>query len=256
MAEGLSGAPKQFVFSGAKAWFARHQQTLLIMDCISIILLLFLHIFGSSVPVFVPVVANFVNAFAIVLVGFIFASIVWKGVVPSVICILGVVLMHNAIILPYYPPTGPTFPDFMVKNQDFSRSSAQVSAQVASTMHFFLGLGMVALSITLAYRPGFLFAKNRPRQEEYEDIWSKYPIWYDNIKLIGSHNEQLAQAKSLMEEKDRYLIWRYEYVLAYIYGTAHLVRPEGLVPKKDTRFVRDEKSGLLIGKARYPGYFA
>lgn len=255
MAEGHP-APKHSVLSGAKAWFARHEQTLLIVNCVSIALLFLLHVFSAVVPVFAPAVGNLVNVFAIVLVSFIFASVVWKGVVPAVICMLGVVLMHNAIILPYYPPGGPTFPDFMIKGQDFTTSSSeQVSSQVATTMHFFLGLGMVALAITLAYRPGFLFARNRPRPEEDEDIWSKYPIWYDNIKLVGDHREQMAQAKSLMEDKDRYLVWRYEYVLAYIYGTAHLVRPDGLVPKKDTTFVRDEESGLLIGKARHSGYF-
>lgn len=255
MAEGHP-APKRSALSGAKAWFARHEQTLLIVNCVSIALLFLLHVFSSIVPVFVPAVGNLVNVFAIVLVSFIFASVVWKGLVPAVICVLGVVLMHNAIILPYYPePGASTLPDFMIKGQDFSMSSEQASSQVATTMHFFLGLGMVALAITLAYRPGFLFTRNRPRPEDDEDIWSKYPIWYDNIKLVGDHREQMAQAKSLMEDRDRYLIWRYEYVLAYIYGTAHLVRPDGLVPKKDTTFVRDEESGLLIGKARHSGYF-
>ncbi|AIC15305.1 hypothetical protein [Nitrososphaera viennensis] len=254
MAEGPA-APKHSVLAGAKAWFARHEQTLLIVNCVSIALLFLLHIFGSTVPVFAPALGTLVNVFAIVLVSFIFASVVWKGVVPAVICMLGIVLMHNAIILPYYPPADPTFPDFMIRGQDYVRSSAQVSAQVASTMHFFLGLGMVAFAITLAYRPGFLFTRNRPRPEEEDDPWSKYPVWYDNIKLVGDHKEQMVEAKSLMEDADRYLIWRYEYVLAYIYGTAHLVRPNGLVPKKDTTFVRDEESGLLVGKARYTGYF-
>ncbi|MEO9363133.1 MAG: hypothetical protein ABI348_04455 [Nitrososphaera sp.] len=255
MAEGLAAAPKKHsVLAGARAWFARHEQTLLIVNCVSIALLFFLHIFSSVVQVSAPALASIVNAFAIVLVSFIFASIVWKGVVPAVICLLGVVLMHNAIILPYYPAANPAFTDFMMKSQDFARSSAEVSTQVASTMHFFLGLGMVAFAITLAYKPGFLFARNRPRQEE-DDSWSKYPIWYDNVKLVGGHREQMVLAKTLMEDKDRYLVWRYEYVLAYVYGTAHLVRPDGLVPKRDTTFVRDKESGLLVGKARYSGYF-
>lgn len=255
MAEGLASAPKHPVLARAKAWFVRHKQTLLIVNCVSIALLFFLHMFGSFVPVSAPALASIVNAFAIVLAAFIFASVVWKGVVPAVICLLGVVLMHNAVILPYYPATNPAFTDFMMRGEDITRGSAEVSSQVASTMHFFLGLGMVAFAITLAYKPGFLFARNRPRQEEEDDSWSKYPIWYDNVKLVGDHREQMVQAKTLMEDRDRYLVWRYEYVLAYVYGTAHLVRPDGLVPRKDTTFVRDEESGLLVGKARYSGYF-
>jgi hypothetical protein len=50
-------------------------------------------------------------------------------------------------------------------------------------------------------------------------------------------------------------VWRYEYVLAKIYGTPHLVRPLGLVPKKETEFVRDDETGLLVGKVRHSGYF-
>jgi hypothetical protein len=254
MAEGHA-APKRPVFSGAKAWFVRHEQTLLIVNCINIALLFFLHIFGTTVPVSAPILGDIINAFAIILVSFIFVSVAWKGLVPAVVCMLGVVLMHNAIILPYFfsyqeedsKPPSITFGDL-----EAARSN---SAQFPSFMHFFLGLSMVVLAITLAFRPRFLFARNRPQSEEEYDVWSKYPIWYDNIKLVGHHREQMAPAKSLMEDKDRYLIWRYEYVLAYIYGAAHLVRPEGFVPKNDTTFIRDKESGLLMGKARYSGYF-
>jgi hypothetical protein len=71
---------------------------------------------------------------------------------------------------------------------------------------------------------------------------------------MGGYSEPAVPAKSLMEDRDRYLLWRYEYVLASIYGTPHLVRPDGLVPK-NTEFIRDRESGLLVGKARYYGYF-
>ncbi|MER3407285.1 MAG: hypothetical protein C4292_00160 [Nitrososphaera sp.] len=57
-------------------------------------------------------------------------------------------------------------------------------------------------------------------------------------------------AKSLMDERDRYLMWRYEYVLASIYGVPHLVRPDSLVPRSGTVFIRDKGSGLLVGKAK------
>jgi hypothetical protein len=255
MAEGHNAAPKRF-FSGARSWFARHEQTLLIINSVNIALLFLLYLFGMYVPLSIPAIMGLVNIVAIVLVSFIFVSTIWKGLVPAVICLLGVVLLHNAIILPYFFLSGTsTVSDFTFKSQDLTNNPVRASAQVAPTMHFFLGLGMVALAITLAYRPGFLFTRNRPQQNEKNDEWSRYPIWYDNIKLVGDHREQMAPAKSLMQERDRYLIWRYEYVLAYIYGRAHLVRPEGLVPRNNTTFVRDRKSGLLIGKARYTGYF-
>jgi hypothetical protein len=58
-----------------------------------------------------------------------------------------------------------------------------------------------------------------------------------------------------MSDQDRYLLWRYEYVLADIYCTPHLVRPEGLVPKDSTRIFRDRDTGRVMGKARYSGFF-
>lgn len=252
MAEGRT-APRHAALSGARAWFVRHEQTLLIVNGVSVALLFLLYFFSTTARVSAPAVADFVNVFAIVLVSFIFATVVWKGLVPAVICILGIVLVHNAIILPYYPPTIRAFPEGLLNGVPEQAPSAEVSAMVATAMHFSLGLGMVALAMIIAYRPGFLFARNRP--PPVEDQWSRYPIWYDNIKLVGGHREPMVPAKSLMEDRDRYLIWRYEYVLANIYGTPHLVRPTGLVPKKETVFVRDDETGLLVGKARHSGYF-
>lgn len=246
-------APERPVLAGAKAWFRRHEQTLLIVNGINVALLFMLYFFSTAARVPAPAVAVFVNAFAIVLVSFIFATVVWKGLVPAVICMLGIVLVHNAIILPYYPPSVPAFPEELLGNRAAAEPSAEVSAIVATAMHFFLGLGMIAFAMIIAYRPGFLFARNRP--PPVEDQWSRYPVWYDNIKLVGDHREQMVPAKSLMEDRDRYLVWRYEYVLAKIYGTPHLVRPLGLVPKKETEFVRDEETGLLVGKAKHSGYF-
>ena len=120
-------------------------------------------------------------------------------------------------------------------------------------MNFFLGLGMVAFSIIIAYRPSILFARNRP--ESLEDEWSKYPVWHDNALLADGRQEPSVPVKSLMTDQDRYLLWRYEYVLADIYGTPHLVRPEGLVPKDSTRIFRDRDTGRVMGKARYSGFF-
>lgn len=235
---------------GVQAWLRRHEQTMLIVDAVIVALLFLMHIFTTSVPAFSQQESELVNALALALASFILTTLVWKGLVPAVVCALGIVLMHNAIILPYYPPSDPVFPNFMSK--DYVRSSAAVSAQVASTMHFFLGLGMVGMSMALAYRPKILFARNRPGDDPE---WSKYPLWHDNVKLAGGHSEPSVPAQSLMEGRDRYLMWRYEYVLASIYGSLHLVRPMGLVPKKSTVFVRDKDSGLLVGKAKYSGYF-
>ncbi len=233
----------------AKIWMARHETALLVA---SAAVLAFLFLFHMLDPVEVPLSADLVNAMAIALVGFLFAAIAWKGLVPAAIGALGVVLLHNSIILPYYPPGDDILPHLLL-NERRGTGTAEQAAGVAFTMHFLLGIGMVTMSMVVAYAPKLMFTRNRP--EEKDSVWSKYPVWYDNVKLAGRYSEPLVPARSLMEDRDRYMLWRYEYVLANIYGTPHLVRPDGLVPEKSTEFFRDKDSGLLMGMGKYDGYF-
>lgn len=248
MAAGAPAPARGLVYK-ARIWMRRNETELLLADAA---ILGFLFMFHLLDPAVVPLPAEAVNVGAIVLVGFLFFTIAWKGLIPAVICMLGVVLLHNAIILPYYPPGEGAFMHLLI-NERSGSSDQERAAGVAFSMHFILGFGMVALAMMVAYAPKLLFARNRP--EEKDSVWAKYPIWYDNVKLAGRYSEPLVPARSLMEAKDRYLLWRYEYVLASIYGTPHLVKPDGLVPQKSTEFVRDRESGLLMGMGRYDGYF-
>ena len=120
-------------------------------------------------------------------------------------------------------------------------------------MNFLLGISMVILSIILSYRPSLLFARNRP--EPIDSEWTKYPLWHDHTLLADGRAEYSVPVKRLMTEEETYLLWRYEYILANIYGTPHLVRPEGYVPKYSTSLYRDKESGRILGKARYNGFF-
>lgn len=232
-------------------WFMHNQSKLFTLDLVCLILLFFLHLFTTTFQVSTPELTNTVQIIAAVLLSFIFLSVVWKGIVPVVICILGIVLMHYSIALPYYPAI--VSQEITFGNAKFSlQDSSQIRA-VAVNMYFFLGAGMAAFSMIIVYRPSLLFARNRPESPDSE--WSKYPVWQDNTLLADGRTVQSVPVKNLMTEQDRYLLWRYEYVLASIYGTPHLVRPEGLVPKDSTDILRDRASGLIIGKARYTGFF-
>lgn len=186
----------------------------------------------------------------IVLVFSIALSVVWKGVIPLVICILGIVLMYYSVILPYYSESS----EVNLGGTKFTYPlSTPTIAGTAANMHFLLGVSMVALSIIIAYRPSMLFTRNRPQSLESE--WSKYPIWYDNALLADGREERSVPVETLMSDQDRYLLWRYEYILADIYGMPHLVKPDGLVPKDSTHIFRDKDSGRLMGKARYNSFF-
>jgi hypothetical protein len=236
----------------AYLWFRRNESKLLATDIVCIVLLFFLHLFTSTFQTFMQEIVNAIQIAAILLISFIALSVVWKGTVPLIICVLGIVLIHNSVILPYYSEPQPgeaTFGDVKFTWTLYSPTTVSMAA----SMNFFLGLSMVAFSIIIAYRPSLLFTKNRP--ESLDSEWFKYPVWQDNVLLADGRMESSVPIKSLMTDQDRYLLWRYEYILANIYGRPHLVRPEGYVPKDSTSISRDKESGRIIGKARYTGYF-
>ncbi|HXV45827.1 MAG TPA: hypothetical protein VD736_04060 [Nitrososphaera sp.] len=251
MAAGFPAHPQSRVHGRTYLWFQRNAHRLLAADIVCIALLFFMHLFTSTFHVFTQDIAFAVKLAAIAPAAFIALSVVMRGMVPLIICALGIVLMHNAVILPFYEPEpGEATIDGRLYTWTLYTPT---SVSVGSSMNFFLGLGMVAFSIIIAYRPSILFARNRP--ESLEDEWSKYSVWHDNALLAHGRQEPSVPVKSLMTDQDRYLLWRYEYVLADVYDTPHLVRPNGTVPKDSTRIFRDKDSGRVIGKARYTGFF-
>ncbi|HEX6067200.1 MAG TPA: hypothetical protein VFZ05_00235, partial [Nitrososphaera sp.] len=94
-------APARGAIHAAKIWMRRNETELLLINSA---ILGFLFLFRLLDPAIVPLPADAVNIGVIVLVGFLFSTIAWKGLIPAVIGMLGVVLLHNALMLPYYPP--------------------------------------------------------------------------------------------------------------------------------------------------------
>ena len=236
----------------ANLWFQRNKKKLIVMDIVCIVVLFFLHLFPSTFQFFFQE-----NIDAIQIVGIVFAScialsVIWKGIVPTVICILGVVLVHNSFILPYYSEPQPG--EAWLGNVKYTWTLYTPTAvSIGASMNFFLGLSMVILGVIIAYRPSLLFTRNRP--DSVDSQWSMYPLWHDNTILADGRTEYSVPVKMLMTDQERYVLWRYEYILASIYGAPHLVRPEGYVPKYSTNIYRDRESGRIIGKARYNGFF-
>ena len=251
-----SSPPERRNSNQAKAkaylWFQRNGSKLVVTDIICIVLLFILYLFPSTLSPFIDESVNGIQIAAIILVSFIAISVIWKGIVPGVICVLGIVLIHNSVILPYYSEPQPGEASFgEVKFRWTLYTPTAVST--GAGMNFFLGVSMVTFSIIMAYRPSLLFTRNRP--DSVDSQWLKYPLWQDNTLLADGRTEYSIPIKRLMTDQDRYILWRYEYILANIYGTPHLVRPEGYVPKYSTSIYRDRESGRMIGKARYMGFF-
>jgi hypothetical protein len=251
-----SSPPERRNSNQAKAkaylWFQRNGSKLVATDIICIVLLFILYLFPSRLPLFIDENVNGIQIAALILVSFIAISVIWKGIVPGVICVLGIVLIHNSVILPYYSEPQPGEASFGEVKFTWTLYTP-TAVSIGAGLNFFLGVSMITFSIIMAYRPSLLFTRNRPDSVDSE--WLKYPLWQDNTVLADGRTEYSVPIKKLMTDQDRYILWRYEYILANIYGIPHLVRPEGYVPKYSTSIQRDRESGQMIGKARYMGFF-
>ena len=94
--------------------------------------------------------------------------------------------MHNSLILTYFAPADPEFPDFFFNNQaPLQPPSSAVAAFVGTQMYFILGLFMVGIAMAVAFRPSILSTRNQPVPAD--DLWPLYPVWRDRISglLVG-----------------------------------------------------------------------
>lgn len=235
-----------------RQWFQKNELRLIVTDAVCIVLLLFLHFLSPAFQFLIQgniLALQLVIAVILCTIGL---SVVPKGIVPIIICTFGIILIHNSVILPHYSEPQPVeawFGDVKVAWTLY----APIAVSVGAGMNFYLGLSMVILSIIIAYRPSLLYTRNRP--DPIDSDWQKYPLWHDHTLLADGTTEYSVPITRLVTEEERYILWRYEYILANIYGDPHLVRPSGYVPKYSTSIYRDKNSGQIIGKARYSGFF-
>ncbi len=252
---GSYNSPRHSSMKGMRSiqqWFRRNESRLIATDAICVILLFFLHFLPPAFEFLIQRNVLALQLVTVFLVCTIALSIIFKGIVPILICTFGIILIHNSMILPHYTEPQPVeawFGDVKVTWTLYTATAVSVGA----AMNFYLGVSMVVLSIIIAYRPSLLFTRNRP--DPIDSDWMKYPVWHDHTLLADGSTEYSIPITMLMTDQERYLLWRYEYILANIYGDPHLVRPGGYVPKYSTRIYRDKNSGQIIGKARYNGFF-
>jgi hypothetical protein len=236
-------------YLSAYQWFHRNRSILVPLSIISIILLFVLHLFTITIQISLnSVPAKIIQVITVVLISLTSLSIIWRGMVPMVIGSLGITLIYGGIVIPSYALTLPTESYF----KGIRVLIDQPIISMATESYFFLGIAMVVLSMIIAYKPTLLYVKNRP--EPSYSLWTGYEKWYDNVQLADGYAEPSVPLRSLMSEQEKYLLWRYEYVLTNIYSTSYLVKPDGFVPKNST-ILRDRKSGRMIGVSRYSGYF-
>jgi hypothetical protein len=190
---------------------------------------------------------NILHITTILILVIIFISILSKGLVPVAISCLGLVLVYGSIALP--SAIGNSLGPFYYK-----ASTGYLNLETlnrGSHGFFLLGVAMIILGMIVAYKPQVLYTRNRPISAE--QFWTKYPSWNENLQLASTKTDSLIGLPSLLNDTERYLLWRYDFVLVLIYGTIYRVPISSYVPTSST-VMRESRSHRVIGASKY-GYF-
>lgn len=233
-------------------WLNSNQILLLAMSLLSVLLLLFVNVSVaqmsdsiSSIPDS-SIISKFIIALTLVLIAIIPLPIVYKGIVPIAIAGIGLPLLYAGTVIPITTTSSPG----IVGNSE--------EILFISEGYFLLGVSMMAFSIISAYKPSILYVKNRPKdtgdmgQEEYPP-WDKMDGGTNHILSVGRFDDEVnIPLKDLMSEIEKYLIWRYSYVLVSIRGIRYVANPNSYVPYSSV-ILRDE-NGRMIGKGKFSSY--
>lgn len=230
------------------SWFKCHDKPLK-FTIFGMLLLTIIHIYLSiSFVDFNSKIYVFLNIVTILVLVLMFLSIVFKGIVPLTISCLGLVLLYGSIVIPSIATDsiGPFYYKASMGNLNFD------SISHGSHGFFLLGISMIVFSIIVAYKPTILYIKNRPMPAE--DLWTEYPKWDEKMQFAGTRMESLIRIPLLLSDTEKYLLWRYEFILVLIYGTVYQVSIYSCIPESSI-ILREPKSHKIIGYSRY-GYFA
>ncbi len=228
-------------------WLRSNDRILLRFAAVGILLLTVIHV-CLSLSLVDPQSGffDFLHISTILILVIMFISILMKGLVPVAISCLGIVLLYGSIVIPsaidnslgpFYYKASTGYLTFDTINYD-------------THGFFLLGVSMIILGMIVAYKPHILYTRNRPISTE--QLWTKYPNWNENLQLANTKTDSLIGLSSLLNDTERYLLWRYEFILVFIYGTVYRVPIYSYVPTSST-IMRESKSLRIIGAPKY-GY--
>jgi hypothetical protein len=216
----------------------------------SLIVLILIHLFVSSSYMDIDSPSfGLLNIASLVIAMSLSSIVITKGIVPIAINCLGIVLIYGSIVV-------PTFGQDTVGTIYYKASIGNVTdASLYNGSHgiLLLGIFMIIMSVIIGYKPSILYTRNRP--QSMEAFWSKYPVWKEELMWIGVRYRSLINLALLVSEKERYLLWRYEYVLASINESLFLVPVNSFIPS-DSIVMRERISRKIVGVDKYIGYLA
>ena len=161
-----------------------------------------------------------------------------EGFGPLVTSILGCSIFILVILIPTnIPVTAETLDTMSFTTESIADRIAHMKEkrEIMKEYGLYIGLGNLVISMMFAYRPTLLYVKNRTPDE------LPYPIWDGNKQTRTRFSPHLVPVRSLLNEKERWFIFKYKFILMSIESKIYLVRPNDNVP--ETAILLRSKSG-------------
>ena len=221
------------------------------VSLLSVLLLLFVNVSVVEISSITSIpdsstIPKFMIALTLVLTAIIPLPIIHKGIVPIAIAGIGLPLIFAGTVIP------------ITTSSSLSMSENPEGIVFIAEGYFLLGVSMMSFSFVSAYKPSLLYVKNRPEdagdvnQEEFP-LWDKMDRGANHAVSIGRFDDEAnVPLKDLMSEIEKYLIWRYSYVLVSIHGIRYLAIPNSYVPYSS--IILRDKNGRIIGKGKYSSF--
>ena len=164
------------------------------------------------------------------------------GLGPLAITILGCSTLIMVGLIPN-DVSATQIPDvlsFKTKTIVETVSSIQDNIVLFKEYVVFLSLFDFGIGIALAYKPDILYVRNRLSDE------IPYPVWESKNLSTTRFNPKLVPVKSLIIEKEKWIIFRYKFVYVSIDEKIYLVRINDNVPETAV-LLRSRSGQSLLG---------
>jgi len=161
-----------------------------------------------------------------------------EGFGPLVTSMFGCSIFILVVLIPTnIPVTAETLDPMSFTTESISDRIAHMKEkrEIMKEYGLYIGLGNLVISMMFAYRPTLLYVKNRTPDE------LPYPIWDSNKQARTRFSPHLVPVRSLLNEKERWFIFKYKFILISIESKIYLVRPNDSVP--ETAILLRSKSG-------------
>lgn len=213
---------------GIQRWFFQRRRIWIELSILSIVLLIMLEIYMFFAG-FPPIIVRFAPMLVAPLLGIIVMGTFWRGSLALAVVLMGVACVSGGMfVMPYALSHGLTIGEKLVSYTTFT---------------FTIGIGALAVSMIMVYKPSLLYAKNRPKGEQPPPVWSR--------EMAGT--KMLVPLRKLLSENERFLLSNYNYVMVSINGMTYLVPPGEAVPEGSSVL---REGGFFVGiRKAYDGYF-